>query len=134
MSRGIVVRSLVTGLAVLALSACSAGPMGGASSDAVGPSGTAAQGRTTLDTQEACRQRVNEMVDKQNRPAIYAANSSLNTPFSANFQPMVTSRGLSGQFAYERAVADCEHNALAGPDVEAPALETTAAPPAAKGR
>jgi hypothetical protein len=125
MSRAILVRLLAPGLAILALSACS----GGASSDAVGPSGTAAQGETSLQTQQACRQRVNETFEKQNRPEIYAANSSLNSPFSANFQPNVASRGLAGQFSYERSVTDCEHNAATGPDVE-----TVAPPTAAKGR
>jgi hypothetical protein len=72
------------------------------------------------------------MVEKQDRPAIYAANSSLNSPFSANFQPNVASRGLSDQFAYERSVTDCEHNAATGPDVETEAPAITA--PAAKGR
>jgi hypothetical protein len=113
------VRSLATGLVMLALTACSAGslnPGGSVSSDAVGPSGTAAEKRTALETQQACRDRANEIVDKQRRPDIYAPNSSLNTPFSANFQPDVPSRGLSAQFAYERTAADCERNAGTGSD------------------
>jgi hypothetical protein len=92
----------------------------GPSSDAVGPAGAPAQGRTSLETQQACRRQINEMVDKQNRPAIYAANSSLNTPFSGNFQPSVSSRGLSGQFAYEQALADCERGGGTGTNVPMP--------------
>ena len=125
MSRAIIVRLLAPGLAILALAACSAGSMGGASGDAVGPSGTAAQNQTNLETQQACRQQVNEMVDKQSRPEIYAANSSLNTPFSANFLPNVSSRGLSGQFGYERALADCERGAATGPDVPTAVPDTS---------
>jgi hypothetical protein len=119
MNRGIVVRSLATALFSLTLAACSAGslnPGGSVSSDAVGPSGSAANTRTALETQQACRDRANEIVDKQRRPEIYAPNSSLNTPFSANFQPDVPSRGLSGQFAYEQTEANCEHNSGSGVD------------------
>jgi hypothetical protein len=139
MSRGIVIRSLarVTAspaaaqwLMILALTACSAGSMGGADSGAIGPSGTAARSRTDLETERVCRERVNEMTDKQNRPAIYAANSSLNSPFSANFLPSVPSRGLSGQFAYEQTLAECERSAGTGPDVESPVQN--AIPPRAK--
>lgn len=56
-----VIRAAVPGLVLLAVTACSAGPMGGASDSAVGPSGRAAAGNTDLATQQACRQRVNEM-------------------------------------------------------------------------
>ncbi|MGD0434350.1 MAG: hypothetical protein ABSA58_24990 [Acetobacteraceae bacterium] len=130
MNRGIVVRSLASGLAMLALAACSPGSMnpgGGASSESVGPSGEAAENRTSLQTQQACRERANQIVDEQRRPDIYAPNSSLNTPFSANFQPDVPSRGLSGQFAYERTEADCERNAGA-PDVSTTTVPSTIPP------
>jgi len=130
MNCAIAVRFLTNGmvrwLLILALSGCSAGSMGGpASSDAVGPSGAAADGRTSLETQVACRQRANEISEVRDRDQIYAANSSLNSPFSANFQPMVPSRGLSGQFAYEKTIADCESNAATGGD------RSTVAPPTA---
>jgi hypothetical protein len=124
--------SIARWVAILALSACSAGSMGGASADAVGPSGAAAQSQSRLETQQACRGRVNETFEKQNRPAIYAANSSLNTPFSANFQPQVPDRGLSDQFAFERAVAQCESNAPTGPDVQTSMPASSA--PVVKGR
>jgi hypothetical protein len=97
------------------LAACTAGPMGGGASDnAVGPSGTAAQGNTDLATQQACRQRVNEMYEVRDRADIYAANPTVNSPLSANYQPGVTSRGLSDQFEYGRTVAECEHNTANG--------------------
>lgn len=116
---------------MLALSACSAGPMGGASSEAVGPSGVAAEAPPDLATQQACRRRVNEMYDIRDRGDIYAANPSMNTPFSANYQPGVPSRGLSSQFAYEQSVAECERNARNGAERVNP---LPPAPPAAKGR
>ena len=53
------------------------------------------QAQADAATNAACRQRANEVFDRQNRGAIYSANSSANSPFSANFTPDVTSRGLS---------------------------------------
>lgn len=126
-----VARGITLGLAMLALAACSPGGMGGeASSAAVGPSGAAA-GQTDLATQQACRRRVNEMYDIRNRSDIYAMNPSSSTPFSANYQPDVPSRGLSGQFAYDRSLAECEHNAATGAEqVDIP----PAAPPPSTAR
>jgi hypothetical protein len=120
MSRAMIVRSLVLKAAMpwalLMMAACTAGSMsgGGTGWSSVGPSGTAAGGQTSLETQQACRQRTSEIYEKRERPQIYAANSSLNSPFSANYQPDVPSRGLSDQFAYERTNAECERNAGAG--------------------
>jgi hypothetical protein len=68
------------------------------------------------------------MYDIRDRGDIYAANPSSNTPYSANSYAGVPSRGLSGQFAYDEAVAACEHNALTGADIDTP----PPAPPAAK--
>ena len=158
MSRAIVLRSLAPGmsrgpakevtngislgflglgqmLAVLALAACSSGSTSsGAGWAAVGPSGTATEGRPGLATQLACRQRANEMFDRRNRTDIYAANSSVNTPFSSSYLPGVSSRGLSGQFAYEQTVAECERNSGTGSErTEAP-VPPRSAPSAAKGR
>ena len=125
-----VIRAAAPGLLLLALVACSAGPMGGASDNAVGPSGPAAAGGADLATQQACRQRVNEMYEVRSRGDIYTANPSVNSPFSANYQPDVPSRGLSNQFAYDQSLAECERNAAngaAGPGTPPPS------PPAAKG-
>jgi hypothetical protein len=125
-----VMRSAVPGLLLLALAACSAGPMGGAGDNAVGPSGAAARGNTDLAIQQACRQRVNEMYEVRNRGDIYSSNPSVNTPFSANYQSDVPSRGLSNQFAYDQSLAECEHNAANG--AEGPTVAPPAAPPVAK--
>jgi hypothetical protein len=113
-------------LALLALSACSAGGMGGGGDSGVGPSGTAAERRTDLETQQACRDRTNELYEQRERAQIYAPASSVNTPFSANYQPDVPSRGLSGQFAYEQTKAECERAGTGSIDQRAP----NAAPPA----
>jgi hypothetical protein len=126
-----VIRVAAPGLLLLALTACTAGPMGGVSDNAVGPSGPATAGNTDLATQEACRQRVNEMYEIRNRSDIYTANPSVNSPFSANYQPDVPSRGLSNQFAYGQSLSECEHNAANGANV--PAVQP-APSPAFKGR
>jgi hypothetical protein len=117
-------------LALLALSACSAGGMGGGSDSGIGPSGTAAERRTDLETQQACRDRTNEMYEQRDRAEIYAPQSSVNTPFSANYQPDVPSRGLSGQFAYEQTKAECEREGTGSIDQRAP----NTAQPAANSR
>jgi hypothetical protein len=122
-----VIRATVPCVLLLTLAACTAGPMGGAGGSALGPSGPAAQGNTDLATQQACRQRVNEMYEVSNRGDIYTANPSVNSPFSANYQPDVPSRGLSNQFAYDQSLTECEHNT--GNGAEGPGI----APPAAKG-
>jgi hypothetical protein len=126
-----VIRAAVPGLFLLALTACSAGPMGGASDNAVGPSGRAAVGKTDLATQQACRQRVNEMYEIRNRGDIYTSNPSVNAPFSANYQPGVPSSGLSNQYSYDQSLTECEHNATNG--AERPGI-APAPPPAARGR
>jgi hypothetical protein len=141
MSRAMVVRSMVlkaampgaipgSVLGILVLAACSAGPLnpgGGSSAGTATPGGMASGGRPSLETQEACRRRTSEIYERRSRPEIYAANSSVNAPFSANFQPDVPSRGLSGQFAFERALAECERGASTVSDRAEP---QTIGPPA----
>jgi hypothetical protein len=121
-------RASVPCIAALALAACSSGSTT-PSSYAVGPSGTAGGGRSDLATQQACRQRANEMYEQRNRADIYAASPSTNTPYSGNSYVGVPSRGLSGEFAYGRTVADCERNA----GTTAPAY-VPPPPPTARGR
>jgi hypothetical protein len=121
--------TITMGAITVGLAACTAGPMGGSSSNAVGPSGRA--GGADLATQQACRQRVNEMYEIRNRGDIYSANPALNTPFSANYQYDVPSRGLSKQFEYDQSLAECEHSSSSGADIPAP---QPPAPAAAKGR
>lgn len=107
-------RVAAPGLLLLVLAACTAGPMGGPNNNAVGPSGPATAGGVDLATQQACRQRVNEMYEVRDRGDIYSANPSVNSPFSANYQPDVPSRGLSNRFAYEQSLTECERNSQNG--------------------
>jgi hypothetical protein len=128
MTRAALLRMLV----LLALSACDSGPLSsseGPGYGAVGPSGVAAQNRNDLATRDACRERANEMYDKRGRAEIYAPQSSVNTPQSANFVSGVTDRGLAARFDYERTVNECVRNASSGaPSIVSP--EPAIAPPA----
>jgi hypothetical protein len=101
------------GLATLALTGCSADspfPGGGGAAG----SSTAVDSEPDLSTQIACRQRVSEIYDQRNRGDIYSANSSMNTPYSANYQPAITSRGLADQFSYGQMMSQCERNTGTG--------------------
>jgi hypothetical protein len=129
--------AIVRLLAVLAVSACSSGSLG---DRAVGPSGSASGGgmaggpeptaysasfmggapKVDLQTQAACRERANEIWEQQDRAEIYKPNSSVNTPFSANWEPDVPSRGLADQFAYGKTVADCERESGGGSEQSNP--------------
>jgi hypothetical protein len=91
MSRAVVLSLL----AVLATAGCSA-------------SGGSRQ--ADLRTQNACRDRVSEIYESRNRGDIFAANSSMNSPLSANYESGPSSRGLSDQFAYGRMASDCERD------------------------
>nr|WP_294521188.1 hypothetical protein [uncultured Rhodopila sp.] len=94
-------------LGAVALSACDSAPQ-------------TAQQQADAQTAAACRQRANEIFDRQNRGAIYAANPSTNSPFSANFTGDNPSRGLSQQFAHDRQVSDCIRNSGTGAERSQP--------------
>jgi len=126
------IRTAVPGLFLLALTACSAGPMGSARDNAVGPSGPPAARNADLATQRACRQRVNEMYEVRNRGDIYASNTSMNSPYSANYESGIPSRGLSNQFAFDQSLLECEHNAANG--AEGTSIAPPPPRPPAKGR
>ncbi len=125
---------LVMALAMLVLPACSGGSSGTAGFGAPGPSGdTAASQPASLETQAACRQRVNEMFERRERAEIYAPASQMNTPFSANYTPDVPNRGLANQFFYEKTKSECERNAGTGAG-SINAVTPVSAPPAANRR
>lgn len=118
-------------LAMLALSGCSAGSLGSGGS---GASSTALDGTVSVATQAACRQRVNEMYERRNRVDIYAANSAVNSPYSAGYQSGLSSRALSGQFDFERTLRECERNSGTGAERPMTPATPVAAPSAAKPR
>jgi hypothetical protein len=72
--------------------------------------GQPSQARVDAATMEACRQRANEIYDKQNRPAIYAPQYGVNNPMSGNYTPGLE-RGLSAEFGYQQMLQECIRNA-----------------------
>ena len=101
----------------LALAACARAPAPAAQSDAA--------------ARAECRQRADEVYTRQNRAAIYSPSAPVNAPFSANYQPGTTDRGLSQLFAHENMIRDCVRGAATGP---APSTPGPSAPgPSAPG-
>jgi hypothetical protein len=91
-----------------------------------GPPPAGGQAQADAQTRIACQQRAEQAYDQQNRADIYSPQSSMNTPFSANFTPGVTSRGLSQLFVHDRMVNDCIRNTGTGAERTPPAPPPTA--------
>ena len=70
-------------------------------------------------TVAACRQRADQIDHQQNRAGIYAPAPGVNTPFSGNYAPGMSERGLSDLFAHDNAVRDCVRNTGTSSDREA---------------
>jgi len=90
----------------IALSACSAPP--------------SSQSRANAETVAACRQRAEDVYNQQNRGDIYSPASSVNTPFSSNYVPGITDRGLSQLYAHDKMVSDCVRNTGTGAERSQP--------------
>jgi len=101
----------LTGLAVpilaVLLSACEGPPQ-------------TAQGQADADTRAACQARAEQAYDQQNRAEIYSPPPTVNTPYSANYLPSVSDRGLSDLFVHDRMVSDCVRNTGTGSDRSQP--------------
>ena len=67
------------------------------------------QTRADAATLAACREHANEVYDRTHRDTIYTI-SNRDSPFSANYQPGVTDRGLSQLFSQQNMVRDCVRN------------------------
>lgn len=98
---------LVSLLGAVALSACMGPP----------PSG---QAQADAQTRAACQHRAEEAYEQQNRAEIYSPAAPVNSPYSANYLPDSTDRGLSDLFAHERLVNDCVRNTGTGTDRTVP--------------
>lgn len=68
------------------------------------------QAQADAETQAACRQRAEEVYNQQNRAQIYSPSPSVNTPYSANYLPNQTDRGLSQLFVHDKMVSECVRN------------------------
>jgi hypothetical protein len=71
------------------------------------PAPRVGQGGMDAAVLDACRQRANEIYDRQNRAAIYAPQSGVNSPLSGNYVESALTRGLSSQFAHEQLIREC---------------------------
>lgn len=96
--------ALVGGIAV---SACQGPPASG-------------QAQADAQTRAACRARAEQVYSAQNRGQIYSPPPTVNTPYSGNFTPEVTNRGLSDMFAHDRLVNDCIRNSGTGAEASPP--------------
>ena len=88
----------------------------------------------------ACRQRADEVYERQNRADVYRsdtyASGTRDAMFSSTGSPAAAVMGLSGRFARDRMLADClrgaANNVASTPDAPAPAVAPAA--PAARAR
>jgi hypothetical protein len=119
---GLVVPGLM--VIVMALSGC-AGPMA-ASGAGGGGFGGGSLSRADAATEAACRQRADEVYDRQNRGEIYSPPPGVNTPFSAGYSPGSTDRGLSQLYARDNLIRDCIRNTGTETDRNAAAQAGTA--------
>ena len=121
------VRLLPAFAGLLLLSACQSP----APSQSLAPSQFRGAGTAHGDaaTQAFCRQRAEEIYGAQNRGALYQSDNR-DSPFSSNYVPSVTSRGLSDRYAMEQMVSDCIRNTgeRSNP-TQAPAASPTPPPP-----
>jgi hypothetical protein len=109
-----VAMGLVCLMSAVALSACDRPPLTG-------------QAEADAQTRAACEQRADQAYDQQNRAQIFSPPSSVNTPFSTNYLPDNTTRGLSDLYAHDRSINDCVRNTGTGTDRTVP---TSPVPPA----
>jgi hypothetical protein len=99
-------------MAAVVLSACQRPPQTG-------------QGLADAETRAACRARADQVYSQQNRAEIYSPPPTVNTPFSANYMPQTTDRGLSDLFVHDRMISDCVRNTGTG----AERSQSTSPPP-----
>jgi hypothetical protein len=84
------------------------------------------QARADAETLAACRGHANDVYNQTRRDAIYTI-SSRDTPYSANYTPGLTDRGLAQRFSHENIVRDCVRNTGTETNrspTEAPAVAT----------
>ena len=72
------------------------------------------QSQTDASTRAACQQRAEQVYEQQNRAEIYSPPAPVNSPYSANYTPSVSDRGLSNLFVHDRMVSDCVRNTGTG--------------------
>ena len=83
------------------------------------------QAQADAATRRACQNRAEEAYNQQNRAEIYSPQSQVNTPYSGNYLPDVTNRGLSDLFVHDRMVSDCVRNTGTGAERSPPSAPAT---------
>lgn len=91
------IRSAVFVLPLLALAHCTPPPP---------PTG---QAKADAETLAACRQHADAVYNRQYRDQIYTITNR-DAPFSSNYVPSVTDRGLAARYAHDNMVNDCVRN------------------------
>ena len=107
------IRLTVLLLPLLALAQCTPPPP---------PTGQAKADAATL---AACREHADQVYNRNNRDTIYTITNR-DLPFSGNYNPGVTDRGLAQRYANENLVRDCVRNT----GTETDRSPTTSPPPA----
>lgn len=72
------------------------------------------QAQADAETRAACQARASEAYNQTNRAEIYSPPPTVNTPYSANYVPAMSDRGLSDLFVHDRMVNDCVRNTGTG--------------------
>ncbi len=106
--RHVVPIGLVAMFGAVALSACEGAPQSG-------------QAQADADTRAACQAKAEQVYNQQNRAEIYSPPPTVNTPYSANYIPSMSDRGLSDLFVHDRIVSDCVRNTGTGSERTSPA-------------
>ena len=78
------------------------------------------QMRADAATRAACETRAEQAYEQRNRAEIYAPQSQVNTPYSANYVSGDATRGLSDLFVHDRMVNDCVRNTGTGAERSPP--------------
>ena len=86
-------------------------------SGCVVPAPVSGQAHADAAARIACEQRAEQAYEQQNRGDIYRPASQVNTPYSANYGPSQTDRGLSDLFVHDRMVSNCIRNTGAGTEI-----------------
>jgi hypothetical protein len=106
MRRAVPISSLAALLACAVLAGCGDNPQAPLVARGIG----GGIGSTDASTLAACDQHADQVYDQRNRADIYQPQSSVNSPFSGNYVPGITNRGLSDQYARNAMIRDCVRN------------------------
>ncbi len=87
------------------------------------PPAPTAQSRADQATLSACRQRADEVFQRQNRASLFLQDNR-DSPGSGSYVSGITTRGLSERFGWDQQVSDCVRNQGAAEGI-APAPAST---------